>query len=157
MRKRLIPSLPDDVAAPEERWLDIPSLAQVELSSEDPACPIEAALLPGATTGWRAAHPGEQTIRFVFDAPQRLKRIRLVFVEPEGERLQEFVLRWSSDSGKSLREIVRQQWNFSASDASRELEDYRVELEGVTHLELVIWPDKNGGPVRASLSQLGLA
>ena len=30
------------------------------------------------------------------------------FVEPETTRTQEYVLRWSPDSGQSFREIVRQ-------------------------------------------------
>jgi hypothetical protein len=45
----------------------------------------------------------------IFDQQQRLKRIALVFEETETPRTQEFVLRWSGDSGRSFREIVRQQ------------------------------------------------
>jgi len=41
---------------------------------------------------------------------------------------QEFVLRWSPDGGHSFREIVRQQWNFSPPDTTREVEEYQVEL-----------------------------
>ena len=157
MRKRLIQPATPGSSAPEENWLDIDSLAQVELTSEDPAHPIESALLPGTATGWRAGQPGEQTIRFIFDKPERLKRIWLVFLDAQNERLQEFVLRWSADGGKSFREIVRQQWCFNPSDASREVEDFRVELAGVTHLELTIWPDTSGRPARATLSEIRLA
>jgi hypothetical protein len=67
------------------------------------------------------------------------------------------VLRWSSDSGRSFREIVRQQWNFSQPDAVREIERYAVELSEVTILELIISPDKGGGKDRASLAKLRLA
>jgi hypothetical protein len=56
-------------------------------------------------------------------------------------RTQEFVLRWSGDGGRSFREIVRQQWNFSPPNTIREVEEYRVELSDVTVLELVIVPD----------------
>ena len=53
---------------------------------------------------------------------------------------------------------MRQQWNFSPPDATREIEDYRVELSDVTVLELVIVPDKSRGEaVRASLKSLRLA
>jgi len=129
----------------------------VEITSEDPAHPIESAIVPGHEAGWRAAQPGEQTIRLIFDDPQRLSHIRLLFEESEVQRTQEFVLRWSAGGGSAFREIIRQQWNFSPPDTIRELEDYRVELSGVTVLELIIVPDKNGGPARASLTQLRLA
>ncbi|PYS76638.1 MAG: carbohydrate-binding protein, partial [Acidobacteria bacterium] len=53
--------------------------------------------------------------------------------------------------------VVRQQWNFSPHGSTREAEDYRVELNGVTQLELKIVPDRSGGDARASLAQLRLA
>jgi hypothetical protein len=81
----------------------------------------------------------------------------LVFEDSETTRTQEFVLRWSPDSGHSFREIVRQQWNFSSPDSAREIEDYTVEPSGVTVLELIIVPDKSGGAARASLESLRLA
>lgn len=67
------------------------------------------------------------------------------------------MLRWSPDGGRSVREILRQQWNFGPPETIREAEDYRVELSGVTVLELTIIPDKNGGEARASLAQWRLA
>ena len=157
MRKRIIPSVQKDTPPPSEDWLDLERLAQVEITSEDAAHPIESALLPGRGSGWRAAEPGEQTIRLLFAHPQRLRRICLEFVEPVTERTQEFVLRWSQDGGQSFREIVRQQWNFSPQGATRETEDHRVDLSGVTVLELSIIPDISGGNARASLAQLRLA
>jgi hypothetical protein len=107
--------------------------------------------------GWRAADSGAQTIRLVFDQPQRLKRIALVFEETETERTQEFVLRWSPDGGSSFREIVRQQWNFNPRNTIREVEDYGVDLSGVTVLELVIVPDISRGSARASLKSLRMS
>src|SRR5438445_3997236 len=94
--------------------------------------PVESALVLGETRGWRAADPGSQTIRLIFDEPQRLTRIALVFEETAIKRTQEFVLRWSPDGGRSFREIVRQQWNFSPPDTVREVEEYQVELSDVT-------------------------
>jgi hypothetical protein len=157
MRKRIIPPVQKDTPPPGEDWLDLERLAQVEISSEDATHPIEFALLPGRGSGWRAAGPGEQTIRLLFAHPQRLRRIWLQFVEPVTERTQEFVLRWSSDGGQSFREIVRQQWNFSPQGATCETEDHRVDLSGVTVLELSIIPDISRGDARASLAQLRLA
>jgi hypothetical protein len=157
MRKRIIGHGPGEVAAAEPGWLDIERLAQVEITSEDADYPIESALIPGTDLGWRAAQPGEQTIRLRFDEPRRLKLIRLVFHEDAQERTQEFVLRWSPDGGQSYREIVRQQYNFSPPAATREVEDYEIDLDGVTALELRIVPDISGGRARASLAQLRVA
>jgi hypothetical protein len=157
MRKRIIGHGPDEVAADEPGWLDLGPLAQVEITSEDVDHPIEAALIPGRGSGWRAAQPGEQTIRLLFDEPLRLQRLRLVFHEDELERTQEFVLRWSPDGGRSFREIVHQQYNFSPPAAAREVEDYDVDLDGVTALELKIVPNISGGSTRASLAQLRVA
>ena len=157
MRKRIIPPVQQDTSPPGEDWLDLERVAQLEITSEDPEHPIEAALLSGRGTGWRAAGPGEQTIRLIFEHPQRLRRIWLHFVEPVTERTQEFVLRWSSDGGQSFREIVRQQWNFSPQGTTDETEDYRVDLSRITVLELKIIPDISGGDARASLAQLRLA
>lgn len=158
MRKRVTtPSPPKDGGPADPEWLDLEQLAQVEVTSEDVAFPIEAALVPGGEAGWRAAQPGEQTIRLIFDRPQRLSRMWLLFIEADIARTQEFVLRWSPDGGRSFREILRQQWNFGPPETIREAEDYRVELAGVTVLELAIVPDKSGGDARASLAQWRLA
>ena len=61
-------------------------MAIVEITSEEKDYPIEAAFVSGETPGWRAAEPGPQTIRLVFDQPQTLKRISLVFEEKETGR-----------------------------------------------------------------------
>ena len=156
MRKRLITLSPQDAAAHDEGWLDLDRLAVVEVTSEDKDYPVESALAAGGTRGWRAADSGTQTIRLIFDHPQRLTRIALVFEENETERTQEFVLRWSPDSGRSFREIVRQQWNFSPPNAVREVEEFHVELSDVTTFELVIVPDISRGSARASLKSLRL-
>lgn len=158
MRKRIISAAQQETSSPTEDWLDLERLVQVEITSEDTAHPIEAALMPDrGGSGWRAAGPGEQTIRLLFAHPQRLRRIWLHFVEPVTTRTQELVLRWSADGGQSFREIVRQQWNFSPQGATSETEDQRVDLSEVTVLELSIVPDTSRGHARASLQQLRLA
>ena len=157
MRKRLTTSISQDTPHLDEAWLDLDRAAVVEVTSEDKDYPVEAALVSGEMRGWRAGSPGTQTIRLIFDEPQRLIRIALVFEETETERTQEFVLRWSPDSGLSFREIVRQQWNFSPPKTVREIEDYRVDLSGVMVLELVIVPSISRGAARASLKSLRLS
>ena len=157
MRKRIIPSAEEVTPPSGEDWLDLEAIAEVEITSEDPAHPVESALVPGDDSGWRASGPGEQAIRLLFTQPQPLHRIWLEFVEPTVERTQEFVLRWSPDGGQTLHEIVRQQWNFSPQGSPRQTEDHRVELTDVTLLELSIVPDFGGGTGHASLAQLRLA
>jgi hypothetical protein len=83
--------------------------------------------------------------------------IRLSIVEPRIELTQEYVMRWSADGGKSLQEIVRQQWNFSANGATKEIEDHHINLTDVTTLELTIIPEISGGNAIASLTQLRVA
>lgn len=157
MRKRTIQAAMQEAMPLDQDWLDVEALAEVEITSEDAAYPIESALLPDRAPGWRAATPGKQTIRLVFSRPQRLQRIRLDFVETTAERTQEYVLRWSPDGGKSFQEIVRQQWNFSPEGSTRETEDHRVELAAVTVLELIITPDKSGEPAVATLERMRIA
>jgi hypothetical protein len=157
MRKHLITPNPQAGTHRDEGWIDLDREAVVEVTSEEKEYPVEAALVAGEMRGWRAADPGTQTIRLIFDKPQRLTRIALVFEETDIERTQEFVLRWSGDGGRSFREIVRQQWNFSPPNAIREVEDYQVGLSDVTALELVIVPDINRGSARASLKSLRLS
>ena len=157
MRKRIVNQEPQHVSPVDQGWLDLQRLAQVELTSEDAAYPIEAALIPGAGWGWRASQAGKQTIRLLFDELQRVRRIQLLFHEDQQARTQEFVLLWLPDSDQSYREIVRQQYNFSPPGMTREFEDYAVDLAGVRALELRIVPDISGGDARASLAQLRIA
>jgi XRCC1 N terminal domain len=107
MRKRLITPTPESIRGRGAGWLDIERAAVVEVTSEDKEFPVEAAFVSEDSRGWRAAAPGSQTIRLIFDRPQRLKCISLVFEENETERTQQFVLRWSSNGERSLKEIVR--------------------------------------------------
>jgi hypothetical protein len=157
MRKRIVADAQPQTLLSEEGWLNLENLAEVEITSEDPAHPIESALVPGPSSGWQAQGPGKQTIRLRFNNPQRLRRIWMNFEEPETTRTQEYVLRWSPDSGRSFRDIVRQQWNFSPQGATTQTEDHHVELPSVTVLELTIVPDISGGQTPASLAQLRLA
>jgi hypothetical protein len=156
MRKRIV-TPPPTTAHAQEDWLDLERTARVELTSEDKDFPIESSLSIEPRQGWRAAQPGPQTIRLVFDEPQELKRISLVFEENEMTRTQEFVLRAYSNPGGPFREIVRQQWNFSSPTSTREIEEYSVQLSDIALLDLTIVPDISGGAMRASLKTLRLS
>lgn len=145
MRKRLITPTPPGSRLDRGHRFDLSTAALVEVTSEDKYYPIESALIPGESKGWRASEPGTQTIRLILDRPKKLSHISLVFEEKETSRTQEFVLRWSPDREGSLREIVRQQWNFSPPDSTTEVEEYSVELLDLSVLELTITPDIVGG------------
>jgi hypothetical protein len=157
MRKRIITPPPESIQTRGGGGLDVERAATVEVTSEDKDFPIESAFVSGDSRGWRAAAPGSQTIRLIFDQPQRLKCISLVFEENETQRTQEYVLQWSPDGGLSVKEIVRQQWTFSPPESTREIEEYKVDLANVTLLELAIKPNIGGGLDRASLKNLRLS
>lgn len=157
MRKRIITPVQQETSSPDHHWLNLEAIAEVEITSEDAAYPIESALLPDQTSGWRAAGPGKQTVRLLFAQPQKIEKIWLSFIETEIERTQEYVLRWSPDGGKSFEEIVRQQWNFNPQGSTTETEEYQLNLAAVTVLELIITPDISKGDARASLAQLRVA
>jgi hypothetical protein len=145
-----------DASADGGQWLDL-STVTAEISSEEPNHPIECALVDDSGEGWRAAEPGVQTIRLLFDQPQDVRRIHVSFVESANARTQEFVLRWSG-GGHGLKEIVRQQWNFSPNGAVEENEDYEVALAGATVIELTVNPDiRDSSEAYASLRRLRLA
>jgi hypothetical protein len=158
--RKVVVSRDDEKKLPKsDEWLDIEKFAVAEISSEDPAFPIDNALSKTGTGGWRASGTGPQRIRLLFDEPQRIRRIQLHFVDRESERSQEFALLAMVDN--ELREVARQQWNFSPNGATEELEDYKVDLHGVTSLELRIDPDRSHDPKQsrhvATLESLKLA
>ena len=150
MRKRMIGQETEEPKQAEKNWLDLRAIAQAELTSEDEDHPFEAALNPGGGS-WRAAEAGEQTLRLLFDTPQRLTHIRLIFHEDTQERTQQFLLRWCANG--SCHDIARQQYNFSLPDSTLEVENCHVDLHDVTSLELTITPNISGGNARASLAE----
>src|SRR6185436_17831025 len=96
--------------------------------------PIESALLRGNAPGWRASQPGEQLIRLIFDEPQRIGLIKLLFVEEERARTQQFVLRWLQNDRPHYQEILRQQYNFSPPGTTQESETYAAVLADLVAL-----------------------
>lgn len=159
MRKSIVSPSAAAVPPISELWRDLERIARVEISSEDEQFPIEHALGKKETTGWRAAATGPQLIRLHFDEPQNIKRIRLHFVDAAAERSQEFAV--YAGTGTDVKEIVRQQWTFSPYGSTEEIEDYNVNLSGITTLEVRIDPDRSHDPKQsreyASLQSLKLA
>ena len=139
---------------PHTNWLDVVAIARVSASSEDPRAPAVQAFALDNPTGWRAAVPGVQTIDVTFHQPRDLRRVRLVF-EVDCTCTHEFALSWIGSEGE--REIVRQQFNFAEGGASREVEEYRVELRQIESLHFRITPDISGAAIVASLRQCQIA
>lgn len=156
MRKRLVSPIRRSDAAREHDWLNLEQAGLVEVTSEAEGYPVEEALLRDGR-GWRAELPGTQTIRLLFDRPQTIHFIRLVFKEEAFARTQEFVLRWLPHGGGSWKDIVRQQWNFSPPSTTEECEEYKFDLSSAAALELTINPDISLGKACASLQRLQLA
>jgi hypothetical protein len=151
--RKIIKSADAELGPEKGSWLDVSAIAQVEVTSEDSRYPIESAFAEGENFGWRASERGKQTIRLFFDEPQRIRRIWLQFVEPHAERTQQFALQWSKDKNDALRPLFQQQWNFSPSGSTSQIEDYAVELDGVWMLQLVIDPDISRGTAVATLAR----
>src|SRR3954466_13290778 len=145
--------------APTPGEIDIAAVATVLVTSEDPGHPVDHAFDrhrgPGGTR-WIAGEPGEQTLILAFDDPQAIRRVVLEVEEPEVARTQELQLAVSGDGGRTYRELVRREFNFSPPGTTFEREDWAVVAEGVTQLRLVIKPDKGDNPCRAKITSLTL-
>jgi hypothetical protein len=155
--RKIIKSADPQPSPEQASWIDVGAIAQVEVTSEDSQYPIESVFAEAGTGGWRASEPGKQTVKLFFDQPQRIRRIWLKFVELEKDRTQQFTLQWSKDKTDALRPLFQQQWNFSPSGSTSQIEDYKVELDGVWMLQLVIDPDISRGPAVATLEKWRLA
>lgn len=158
LRKQIL-STPPTVSGRPRPGKDLAAIATVLVTSEDRAHPIDHAFDdrqgPGGTR-WIAAQPGEQTVILAFDAPQAVRRVFVEVEEPEVSRTQELALSVSDDGGRTYRELLRQEYNFSPPGTPLEQEDWTVRADGVTHLRLVIKPDKGGRPSRATLTTLAV-
>jgi hypothetical protein len=153
LRKQLIKSAP--ALMPGE--INVVSAATVLVTSEDPEHPVDHAFdshrgLGG--TRWIAGEPGEQTLIVAFDAPEAVGRVILEVEEPEVVRTQELQLAISSDGGRTYRDVLRQEYNFSPPGTTFEREDWAVSAAGATHLRLQVKPDKGDKPCRATLTSL---
>ena len=90
-----------------------------------------------------------------FDQPQAISRLVYEVQETMRERTQEVRLEASDDGGRTYRQILVQEYNFSPRGATFQREDQRVDLRQVTHLRLTVVPNKSGsGP--ATLTTLRL-
>jgi hypothetical protein len=156
LRKQILKEHPA-APVPTVGAIDIAAVATVLVTSESPDHPVDHAFDdrrgPGGSR-WIAGETGEQTLILAFDTPQTIRQVTLEVEEPEVTRTQEVHLATSCDGGQTYRELRRQEFNFSPPGTTFEREDWTVMVEGVTHLRLVIKPDKGGKPCRATLTSL---
>jgi hypothetical protein len=153
MRKSLLGSTSKVATKDNSNWLDLCQLCTAEISSEAPNHPIEHALAVGHGGGWRAAASGKQQIKLTFDSPQHIRHVWLEFLEAEVSRSQEFAL-FVTTNTEPRRELRRQQWSFSPNGSTSEVENYLIDLQGVTSIELEVDPGRHDAGVFASLQAL---
>ncbi len=159
LRKQIIPpsSPPPSPGQPDAK--DIAAVATVLVTSEAPDHPVEH-LFDGRDgrggTRWTASSEGEQTLVLAFDAPQSVREVSLETEEPHASRTQVLTLSLSQDGGRTYREVLRQEFTFSPPGTTFERERWSVRADGVTHLRVVIRPDKGDGPGRATLTSLAV-
>ena len=158
LRKHLLAAAPPaGVSSSDEKA--IAAIATIWVTSEAADAPIDHVFDqrrgPGGSR-WVAAEPGEQRLILAFDTPQTLRTISLEVEEVEVSRTQVLHLSVSCDGGQTYRELRRQEYTFSPPGTTYEREVWAVTVEGATHLQLVITPDKGGIPCRATLTSLAL-
>ena len=142
------------------RKIPVRFVADIRASSETEGHPIVFAFDdghgPGATQ-WRAANPGEQTVIVAFHQPCTVEHVTMEVEEREVTRTQEVLLAASTDGGLTYRELVRQEFNFSPDGATWEQENWTIHQDHVTHVKLVIKPDKGRRDCYATLTSLVLS
>jgi hypothetical protein len=144
-------------SVPQSGAKDIAAIATVWVTSEAADAPIDCAFDqcrgPGGSR-WVAAMPGEQRLILAFDIPQTIRMISMEVEESEVSRTQVLHVSLSSDGGQTYQALRRQEYTFSPPGTTFEREEWAVTVEAVTHLQLVITPDKGGQPCRATLTSL---
>jgi hypothetical protein len=156
LRKHLLTE-PPMAGVPQSGAKDIAAIATVWVTSEAADAPIDRAFDESRGPGgsrWVAAVPGEQRLILAFDTPQTIRTISLEVEESDVSRTQVLHLAVSCDGGQIYQELRRQEFTFSPPGTTFEREEWAVTVEGVTHLQLVITPDKGGQPCRATLTSL---
>ena len=156
LRKHLLMEQPI-TSVPPANEKAIAAIATVLVTSEAADHPIDCAFDhhrgPGGSR-WVADAPGEQRLILAFDTPQIIRTISLEVEELEVSRTHVLHLSVSCDGGQTYQELRRQEYTFSPPGTTFEREEWAVMLEGATHLQLVITPDKGGRPCRATLTSL---
>jgi hypothetical protein len=82
-----------------------------------------------------------------FDTPRILSRLVYEVEEATRERTQEVRVEVSEDGGRTYRQILVQEYNFSPAGATFQREQQRFNLRQASHLRLTIVPNKSGSGI----------
>lgn len=159
VRKRILPGGGSPGALLAANEIDLVASATILYSSEDPGNPVES-LFDGRSgrgaTRWASARPNaREEIVIEFDRPQRITRMIFEAEELHVERTQQVTIEYSMDRGETFRRCLVQEYTFSPGGSTFEREDLGLDLREVTHIRLLVVPDK-GGSGTASLTSLRL-
>jgi F5/8 type C domain len=139
--------------------IDLRTCAKIYFSSEATDHPIDH-ILDGCSgrgaTFWAGAWPNvTEEIVLEFDEPQRITHVAFEVEESHEERTQEVRADYSQDGGAHFQGLFVQEYTFSPRGSTFQCENLSVDLHQVTHLRLVIVPNKRGSGC-ASLTSLRL-
>lgn len=137
-------------ASAETPWLDLDVLADVTITAGGQRVARGAGL-------WSADCPGEQTIDVRFRHPTNVSRLRIVSREGERSRTERMTIWASLRRGEQHREVLRRQFDFSPWGATEHVEEYDLELEDVSALQVRIIPSIDGQRAVARVSELHIA
>lgn len=159
LRKRPLEAGAATAGARATGEIDIVGCATIGYSSENPAHPVEHMLderCGPVATRWISAHPDTvEHIVVEFDQPQAISQLAYEVEEAERERTQEVRVEVSEDGGRTYRQILVQEYNFSPAGATYQREEQRFNFLRVSHLRLTIVPNKSGSGT-ATLTALRL-
>jgi hypothetical protein len=148
---------PDDPA--EHNEVDIAARATIHFSAEDPAHPVEHMLDRSSGRGASRWSSGRlnvtEELLLVFDEPVDVRCCSFEVEESEVERTQEIRAEYSIDDGVSFRTGFVQEYTFSPRGATYQRENLRVDWRALTHLRLIVVPNRNGAGV-ATVTSLRL-
>jgi hypothetical protein len=153
MRKTILGNQNENSSHLSDQWFGIDAIAGIGVTSEAKEAPVESVFDPNSETGWRAGNAGLQVVQITLSEPKTIRRIQLEFRESQFERTQEFTLHATAAGGERT-EVIRQQWTFSPKGSTQEVEDYRLNLNDISIVELTINPDLKHGRAHASLVHL---
>jgi hypothetical protein len=139
-----------DFDSDDIQWLDPDVVAEVTLVCDG----RRTARSRGV---WSSDSPGEQMIEMRFHEPMSVSLLRIICSEPQQSRTQEMTVWASLHRGEQHREVVRQQFNFSPYGATEEIEQFVVELDDVSAIQLRIVPSIDGRRAVARVDGLWLA
>ena len=158
IRKRLLENA-CLLSASSSAELDMTAGATLAYSSEDPAHLVDN-MFDGRNgsggTYWESMRENTTETLFIeFDRPQNVSRLIFEAEERQLQRTQEVRLEVSCDGGITFCALLVQEFVFSPRGATFQREDVRRDVKGVSHMRLVIVPNKNGSG-RAKLTSLRL-